>query len=113
MARSKKEPKKATPEERLLDRWNQQIFFLKKQFPKSESKIAAIRKSCEKKGVFLPTEGALAQLTDLYVELRGPVIHHPMGLTPNTAAAMAAQQAQAQAQAQSLSMTASLAPTLN
>src|SRR3954462_10708511 len=74
LARPKKEQKKASPEERLMDRWNQQVFFLKKQFPRSDIKINAIRKNYEKRGgPFFPTEEAVNDLIQLYFELKGPL----------------------------------------
>ena len=73
MARAKKEQKKVSPEERMLDRWDQQVFFLRKQFPNSQNDIQKIKKAYEKKTAegFLPCEEALMDLTNLYAALKG------------------------------------------
>jgi hypothetical protein len=71
VARSKKEERKFSPEERMIDRWNQQVFFLRKQFPNAAKQILAIEKQYTKKMEFQPTEDTLNQLTDLYIEMKG------------------------------------------
>jgi hypothetical protein len=73
MARSKKEPRKWTPEERAVDVWNQQLFFLRKNFPQAED---TIQKICRRytpnarSAVFIPTEEATNALRELYFELK-------------------------------------------
>jgi hypothetical protein len=69
-----KEEKKISPEERLLQRWEQQVFFLKKMFPQSEGEILSIRKRHERKAgkekVFEPSEDAILALMELYADLK-------------------------------------------
>ena len=72
LARSKKVQKKASPEERMLDRWDQQVFFFKKQFPDAVSEIAKIQKAHTraKNEDFFPTEDALTELNHRYLDLK-------------------------------------------
>ena len=69
-----KEEKKLSPEERLLQRWEQQVFFLKKVFPQSEKDIVQIRKQYEQKTgkdrLFSPSEEAIVELMELYADLK-------------------------------------------
>jgi|GEM_PF-6468502 len=74
MARAKKEPRKWTNEERAIDVWNQQVFFLKKQFPDADRIIQKIQKQHmpKKKGEdFVPNGEATEALRELYLELKG------------------------------------------
>jgi hypothetical protein len=70
LARSKKEVKKPTFEERMNDRWAQQVFFIRKNYPSSIRQIQAIEKAFEKKSDSFPNEEALNELTNLYIELK-------------------------------------------
>ena len=91
MARSKREKIKLSPEQRLVEQWDQQVFFLQKQFPNARPLILGICKSHEKlqsgtgaakkaakiqsaiqsgEDPFKPTEAALQELTDLYTSLK-------------------------------------------
>lgn len=57
----------------MLERWDQQVFFIKRKFPHSEEKIAAIVEthSPKQKGTaFLPSEEALLELANLYSDLQ-------------------------------------------
>ena len=72
LARSKKVQKKASPEERMLDRWDQQVFFFKKQFPDAVAEIVKIQKAHtkSKNDDFFPTEDALNELNHCYLDLK-------------------------------------------
>ncbi len=70
MARSKKEVKKPTFEERMNDRWAQQVFFIRKNYPSSIRQIQAIQNAYEKNEDFFPNEDALKELVDLYTALK-------------------------------------------
>lgn len=63
---------KASPEKRLLDRWDQQVFFITKKYPQSEAGITAIIRDHESKegSPFIPSEQALGALAELYSELK-------------------------------------------
>lgn len=68
----KKFVQEATPESRLSDRWNQQVFYVTRKYPQSKNRIAAIMKSQSRRGSeFTPSEEALTKLADLYSELQG------------------------------------------
>jgi hypothetical protein len=65
----------ATAETRLTDRWDQQVFFITKKYPQAEKRIQSIIKAHESKSgsAFLPSEEALAELSELCTELRRTV----------------------------------------
>lgn len=68
----KKFKEEATPESRLADRWDQQVFFMKKSFPHSETQIAKIMaEHSGQDSEFVVTEEALDALANLSSELRG------------------------------------------
>lgn len=69
----KKFKEEATPETRLSDRWDQQVFFMKRTYPQSESAIVDIIKDHGgKEGApFVPSEEALLDLAKLNDNLRG------------------------------------------
>jgi hypothetical protein len=68
----KKFKEEITVEGRLLERWDQQVFFIKRKFPHSSTAIDAImRNHASKQGsVFAPSEDALVDLANLSVALR-------------------------------------------
>jgi len=69
----KKFVEEETPAKRLLDRWDQQVFFLTRKFPNARNEIAAIMKAEAPRGAaFEPTESALEKLAELYSELQQP-----------------------------------------
>lgn len=81
MARAKKEQRKWTPEERAIDVWNQQLFFIRKSYPQAEDHIQRICKKYQpktKQADFIPTEEATNALRELYLELRSTQPHQPM-----------------------------------
>lgn len=62
-----------TPERRRSDRWEQQVFFIKRKFPHAEAGISKILKrhtKCEGKE-FAPSEEALSDLANFYSDLQG------------------------------------------
>lgn len=60
-----------TPEARLSDRWNQQVFFITKKYPESQERISAIVKShAESNDEFMPSEEALRELSELCNKLQ-------------------------------------------
>lgn len=63
----KKFKDESTPEKRMVERWDQQVFFITKKFPQLENEITAIVKNHEStKGTsFIPSEEALKELADL------------------------------------------------
>jgi hypothetical protein len=75
VARAKKEPVKISPEQRMREVWEQQVFFFKKRFPQSEAQLQKIIKKYTKKAKgakvasFAPTEEAVLELRDLYGKL--------------------------------------------
>lgn len=71
--KKKKFTEEQTPEKRLSDRWDQQVFFMLRKFPQSERHIGAIMRTyTEKKSKeFMPSEEALDDLAELYAELQG------------------------------------------
>ncbi len=75
MARAKKEPVKISPEQRLREVWEQQVFFFKKRFPHSDAQLQKLmKKYCVKpKGAkvasFAPTDEAVVELRELYGKL--------------------------------------------
>jgi hypothetical protein len=72
MARAKKEARKWTPQERAIDVWNQQLFFIRKKFPDAEREIQTIERRYmpkKKDEPFVPTEEATNELRDLYAML--------------------------------------------
>lgn len=76
MARSKKdsETRKSTPEERMLDLWNQQVFLIRRKYPDAMVKVNAIQKryaGVKRSNPFFPTQEANEDLRQLYVELGG------------------------------------------
>jgi hypothetical protein len=81
-SRNSKEEKKISPEERLMQRWEQQVFFLKKMFPNSEKDILAVRRRYEakvgKEKVFQPTDDAVMALIELYAILKQNAPRPPM-----------------------------------
>lgn len=69
--KKKKFKEETTPEKRLSDRWDQQVFFIKKTYPHAEGRISAIMKTyTPKKGEFSPSEEALIDLANLYTDLK-------------------------------------------
>lgn len=62
----KKFKEESTPEKRLSDRWDQQVFFTKKSFPQSEDAITKITEEFS-----APSEEALEALARLNASLRG------------------------------------------
>ncbi|MBI3543852.1 MAG: hypothetical protein HY075_11320 [Deltaproteobacteria bacterium] len=75
----KKFQEETTPEQRLADRWAQQVFFITRKFPQAKRQIATIEKEFtpkRKAGEFEPTEEALQELTNLYADLQsqGPAL---------------------------------------
>lgn len=70
----KKFTEESTPEKRLSDRWDQQIFFISKKYPReAEAGIEKIMKThAKRQGTkeFMPTEEALTDLTNFYTELQ-------------------------------------------
>lgn len=68
----KKFKEETTPEKRLIDRWDQQVFFITKKYPQSKTNISAIMRD---HGVgqsidFIPSEDALVELAKLYTDLQ-------------------------------------------
>lgn len=61
-----------TPQSRLSDRWEQQVFFILRKYPNAKPKITAIMKSCttKKQPDFVANEAALDKLTNLYAEMQ-------------------------------------------
>ncbi len=76
-SRKKENERKLTVEERLLEIWNQQVFFIKKKFPQAETEILKIQKSYTRKTDFCPTEEATNALRDLYASLNIPSSQGP------------------------------------
>ncbi len=76
MARAKKEAPKPSPEQRMKEIWDQQVFFIVKSFPDAEKKVNDLRKQHEKKQkvakgkTFQPTETAVSELKTLYMDLK-------------------------------------------
>lgn len=70
----KKFVEEVTPERRLAERWEQQVFFIKRKFPHAESGITKIVKDHAKgrEKEFVPSEEALAELANFYSDLQGP-----------------------------------------
>lgn len=68
-----KEP--PTAANRLLDRWEQQVFFIMQKFPHAAAAVATIRENHAAKtgGAFMPSEESLADLADLQLTLLGDV----------------------------------------
>ncbi len=74
MARGRKnaETRQLSPEERMREIWDQQVFFIRKKFPQAETQIAAIRKSYQgssKAAFWTPSEEATNALRELYYSL--------------------------------------------
>ncbi|MBC7691952.1 MAG: hypothetical protein H7222_09290 [Methylotenera sp.] len=71
IGRRKENEKKPTPEERMLEIWNQQAFFIKKKFPDAETQIQMIQRKFEEQDAeeFIPNEAATDALKRLYTEL--------------------------------------------
>lgn len=63
----KKYTVKETAESRLVDRWDQQVFFITQKFPHAVAAISTIRKSHAAKlgSDFIPSEESLAELEEL------------------------------------------------
>jgi len=66
--RSRKAAKKGTPEERVIDLWNQEVFLIKKRFPDADGKISAIQRDHEERSgaPFIPTEEATEDLRKIF-----------------------------------------------
>lgn len=71
--RRKKFTKECSPEKRLSDRWEQQVFFISRKFPQAAAAITAIMKShADGQGSgFTPSEAALTELANLYAGYLG------------------------------------------
>ena len=68
----KKFKEEVTPTNRMAERWDQQVFFLRRKFPHCEDGISAIVKAhtaSAKDAEFLPTEAALLELEALCTKL--------------------------------------------
>lgn len=67
----KKFTKEATAADRLLERWNQQVFMILQKFPQAASAIAALRETHAKRlgSAFVPSEESLADLAELRLTL--------------------------------------------
>ena len=67
----KKFTKEATPADRLLERWNQQVFFMLQKFPHAAPEIERIQENYANKlgGTFTPSEEALEDLAELRQKL--------------------------------------------
>ena len=65
--RRKKFMEKPTTASRLLDRWDQQVFFIMQKFPNAATEIAEIQEAHATKlgAAFVPSEESLADLADL------------------------------------------------
>lgn len=70
----KKFTEEATPEKRRSDRWEQQVFFIRRKFPHAEPGISKIvnNHTKEKGTKFVPSEEALSDLANFYSDLQGP-----------------------------------------
>lgn len=70
----KKFTEEPTPEKRRADRWDQQVFFIKRKFPHAEAGISKIVKhhTKGKETEFIPSEEALNDLANFYSDLQGP-----------------------------------------
>ncbi|MBI3558611.1 MAG: hypothetical protein HY074_20270 [Deltaproteobacteria bacterium] len=67
----KKFKEETTPTNRLHDRWEQQVFFLRRKYPNAEAGISAIVKAHTPKSEteFRPSEEALTALEKLSADL--------------------------------------------
>ena len=66
-----------TPEARLTDRWDQQVFFITKKYPDAQERISAIVKNhaseSDQSDGFIPSEEALLELAELCNKLQNHV----------------------------------------
>ncbi len=70
--RRKKFTEEVSPEKRLSERWDQQVFYTKRMYPGSFAAIESIMDAhtASKAGGFAPTEEALTALANLCAELK-------------------------------------------